>query len=77
MPPKSYQWQDGENYCKANGGHLASINDPYQEAFLETVMVYENVQDSVWIGMTRVCLHPVFTEKGKGEGEIVIGIQSY
>ena len=38
--------------CEAESAQLASLADPYQEAFVQTVL-YNNRLDSMWIGLKQ------------------------
>ncbi|XP_054750997.2 macrophage mannose receptor 1-like [Lytechinus pictus] len=47
--PRTYA--DAQEYCRSQGGDLASITDSFNEAFLEYLM-YSNDVSAAWIGMT-------------------------
>lgn len=47
--PRNYA--DAQEYCRSQGGDLASITDSYNEAFIEYLM-YSNDVSAAWIGMT-------------------------
>ena len=38
--------------CEGEGAVLASVGDAYDQAFIEMLMVYFNIQ-TAWIGLTR------------------------
>ncbi|XP_071488666.1 macrophage mannose receptor 1-like [Diadema antillarum] len=46
--PKTFS--DAEGVCVAEGTHLASITDAYEEAYLESVL-YKEQLESAWIGL--------------------------
>ncbi|XP_022255986.1 macrophage mannose receptor 1-like [Limulus polyphemus] len=42
-------WQDAENECAKEKGHLVSVTSPYEQAFLHSVLMSTN--DTVWNGL--------------------------
>ena len=48
--PASYR--DGEELCRQNGGNLGSIHSTNTNGFVKDLVSQENVEGSVWVGMT-------------------------
>jgi len=43
---------DARSACQAENGDLASINSPYEQAFIESLIGAESIP--FWVGMTEV-----------------------
>ena len=50
-------WDGGRKRCKAQGGDLASITNPFEQAFIESALGFQN--EPVWIGMNEVSFNVV------------------
>ena len=48
--PKS--WDNAEEYCKADGGHLVSIRDGFEQAYVSLVKL--GSVNTEWIGLKNV-----------------------
>ncbi|XP_041658949.1 macrophage mannose receptor 1-like [Cheilinus undulatus] len=52
--PLMLSWPDASAHCAANGGSLASIEDPSEEKFIENhLKMYKDSQSAFWIGLYR------------------------
>ena len=55
---KAYAWEDAEEYCaksaNTNTSHLISIADPFEQAFVTTLLALMHLPDAVWIGLNKV-----------------------
>ncbi|XP_022330695.2 macrophage mannose receptor 1-like isoform X2 [Crassostrea virginica] len=43
-------WDAAESHCQEMGGHLMSIDDPTEQAFIAGLLRFEDIDGSVWIG---------------------------
>ncbi len=43
-------WDDARNYCESQGGHLATITSPDEQAFIESL---NSLNKKLWIGGYR------------------------
>lgn len=64
MTPSADTWSASEATCSAKGGHLLSVLNTYEEAFLISLMLQDgvDVSEGVWTGLSRVTPIPLLPE---------------